>query len=49
VIGHTPQHTGRGGTDTFWLSFRVSSPPSWLSACGGTLRAARNLLAAGRT
>lgn len=27
VIGHTPQHTGKGGTDTFWLSFDASSPP----------------------
>lgn len=32
VIGHTPQHTGKGGTDTFWLSFDASSPPR--VACG---------------
>ena len=37
VIGHTPQHTGKGGTDTFWLSFDVSNPPEWLRSCGGRL------------
>jgi len=37
VIGHTPQHRGRGGTDTFWLSFRAGEPPGWLSPCGGSL------------
>ncbi len=37
VIGHTPQHTGKGGTDTFWLSFPVVSPPPWLQHCGGSL------------
>lgn len=37
VIGHTPQHTGRGGHDTFWLSFDASSPPAWLASCGGRL------------
>lgn len=44
VIGHTPQHTGKGGTDTFWLSFRADSPPEWLSACGGTLAQAFKVL-----
>jgi len=37
VIGHTPQHTGARGTDTFWLSFRASEAPAWLSDCGGIL------------
>lgn len=37
VIGHTPQHTGKVGTDTFWLSFPFDDPPSWLLECGGTL------------
>ena len=23
IIGHTPQHMGRRGTDTFWLSFPI--------------------------
>ena len=42
VIGHTPQHMGRRGSDTAWLSFPASDPPSWLRRCGGTLaRAAR--------
>lgn len=37
VIGHTPQHTGRAGTDTFWLSFDASNPPEWLGPHGGRL------------
>jgi hypothetical protein len=44
VIGHTPQHTGRGGTDTFWLSFPISNPPVWLSAYGGSLEMAFQIL-----
>lgn len=44
VIGHTPQHTGRGGTDTFWLSFRASTPPAWLAACGGRLEDASEIM-----
>lgn len=37
VIGKTPQHRGRAGTDTFWLSFPATSPPCWLSPHGGPL------------
>lgn len=37
VIGHTPQHTGAGGTDTFWLSVVADDPPDWLSPYGGSL------------
>ena len=44
VIGHTPQHTGKGGTDTFWLSFDASSPPAWLAPCGGRLAAAYEIM-----
>lgn len=44
VIGHTPQHTGRGGTDTFWLSFEVTKPPKWLEPCGGRLADAYGIL-----
>lgn len=44
VIGHTPQHTGRGGTDTFWLSFDAGNPPAWLRACGGRLADAFDIL-----
>jgi hypothetical protein len=44
VIGHTPQHTGKGGTDTFWLSCDASSPPAWLAACGGRLAAAYEIM-----
>ena len=35
VIGVTPQHTGAGGSDTFWLSFQAAAPPDWLKECGG--------------
>ena len=44
VIGHTPQHTGRGGTDTFWLSVKPAEPHPWLAACGGRLAAAYEIL-----
>jgi hypothetical protein len=44
VIGHTPQHAGSKGTDTFWLSFEPSDPPAWLRACGGTLAEAFAIL-----
>jgi len=37
VIGHTPQHMGRRGRDTFWLSFPAEDPPAWLDPCGGSL------------
>ena len=37
VIGHTPQDTGAGGTDTFWVSVTVGQPKAWLAQCGGTL------------
>lgn len=44
VIGHTPQHTGKGGTDTFWLSFDASRPHAWLAACGGRLADAYDIM-----
>jgi hypothetical protein len=44
VIGHTPQHAGRRGTDTFWLSLSAANPPEWLSDCGGTLARVHELL-----
>jgi hypothetical protein len=37
VIGHTPQHTGKGSVDTFWLSFEAASLTAWLAPCGGHL------------
>lgn len=46
VIGYMPQHTGKGGTDTFWLSFPAEEPFSWLSDCGGKLADAFRILAA---
>ena len=44
VLGHTPQHAGKAGTDTFWLSFPATNPASWLSPCGGTLAQAFDAL-----
>jgi hypothetical protein len=44
VIGHTPQHTGKGGTDTFWLFFPAAAPPAWLNPCGGRLAAAYEVM-----
>jgi hypothetical protein len=44
VIGHTPQHTGKGGTDTFWLSIQATAPPAWLKPCGGSLAAAYEIM-----
>lgn len=44
VIGHTPQHKGKQGTDTFWLSFPAATPPTRLSSCGGTLARAFQVL-----
>jgi hypothetical protein len=37
VIGHTPQHKGSAGTDTFWISVTPTNPPEWLVPTGGTL------------
>ena len=44
VIGHLPQHAGKAGTDTFWLSFPATNPPGWLSSCGGALTEAFKVL-----
>lgn len=44
VIGHTPQHMGARGTDTFWISVTPNDPPEWLSECGGSLREAYEIL-----
>jgi hypothetical protein len=37
VIGHTPQHAGKAGSDTFWLTFPASTPSAWLIPFGGTM------------
>lgn len=44
VIGHTPQHTGRTGKDTFWISVSPASPPGWLRKSGGRLAAAYRIM-----
>lgn len=37
VIGHTPQHTGARGSETFWLGFPADEPPSWMLPYGSSL------------
>ncbi len=44
VIGHTPQHRGRAGTDTFWFSVDPTHPHDWLRTCGGDLDDAMRIL-----
>jgi len=44
VIGHTPQHTGKRGTDTFWLTIGPSNPPQWLQPYGGELARAYDVI-----
>ncbi len=39
------QHGGGAATETAWLRFRAAAPPAWLSAYGGTLVQALDLLA----
>lgn len=41
-----PQHGGRAGLDTKWLSFEADSPPKWLKPFGGQLSDVTNLLKA---
>lgn len=44
VIGHQPQHTGSGGTETFWFEVIPDNPPEWLKDSGGSLEQAFNVL-----
>ena len=37
VIGHTPQHAGKAGSDTYWMTFPPATPPNWLTPYGGTM------------
>lgn len=37
VIGHIPQHAGKAGSDTFWITFSPNTPPNWLIPFGGTI------------
>lgn len=39
-----PQHGGRVGRDTKWLSFPAVSPPEWLEPYGGTLARVQKLI-----
>ncbi len=40
----TPQHTGRRGKETYWLSVNPDSPPNWLKQYGGRLADANAIL-----
>lgn len=42
--GLTPQHGGRAGRDTAWLTFRPDETPGWLESWGGSLSAALQVL-----
>ncbi len=44
VLGKTPQHRGKSGTDTFWIQFRPDECPVWLQPCGGRLADAFKIL-----
>ena len=44
VIGHMGQHTGATGKETAWLTVDPNKPPTWLSASGGTLEQAFEVL-----
>lgn len=46
VIGHTPQHGGRAGTDTAWLHVDPGNVPKWLEKWGGRLVKASDVLRA---
>lgn len=44
VIGHTPQHRGREGTDTYWLTIQPDEPDPWLNDFGGSMEKALIIL-----
>jgi len=45
VIGHTPQHTGAAGSDTFWITVPdPDQPPPWMQRYGGSLSQAFSVL-----
>jgi site-specific DNA-methyltransferase (adenine-specific) len=44
VIGYLPQHRGKEGTGTFWLTFSPDEPPDWMAGTGGTLAQAFEIL-----
>ena|ERR1035441_10415392 len=35
--GLTPQHKGKGGSDTAWINVDVQSIPPWMDQCGGSV------------
>lgn len=39
-----PQHGGAAGTDTRWLRFAASAPPSWMGDFGGELSEAEEVV-----
>ena len=44
VIGHTPQHGGRRGSDTAWLHIKPHQAPPWMMDFGGSLADAYSVL-----
>ena len=45
VIGHTPQHGGKKGKDTYWFKVDPCEPDEWLAPYGGPLANASRALA----
>ena len=44
VIDHKPQHRGKEGKDTYWLTVVPDRPDDWLEPYGGTLAYASQVL-----
>jgi len=44
VIGHTPQHTGSSGSDTFWIQSAPEDGFAWMKEWGGKLSDALEVL-----
>jgi len=44
--GLTTQHKGKRGSDTAWITIDLTALPAWMSACGGTVSEALDILAA---
>jgi len=46
IARSVPQHGGKRGSDTRWLSFPASRPPEWINAYGGELSTCATILVA---
>lgn len=46
--GVSHQHAGKAGSDTLWLTFPATKPPTWLKGFGGTIDQAQKLMKAAK-